>query len=76
MDLGAMTRGGAPAPGNTGTPPPAAAQSDEEYCKQLEAERQKQGGGGLAGAVGGRFGRLMGRGRQQEPPPDPRCVKK
>jgi hypothetical protein len=83
MDLGMMSRGGdAPAPGpaaaptGAATPPPAAAQSDEEYCKQLEAERQKSGGGGVGGALGGRFGRLLGRGRQEEPPPDPRCVKK
>jgi hypothetical protein len=70
MDRGTMSRGGAAAP------PPAAAQSDEEYCKALEAERQKQAGG-VGGALGGRVGRLFGgRNRQEEPPPDPRCVKK
>jgi hypothetical protein len=69
MDLGAMSRGGDPA-----AAPPAGAQSDEEYCKALEAERQKQGGVGAA--VGGRLGRLIGGRGRQEPPPDPRCVKK
>jgi len=68
MDLSTMSgSGGASAPSQN-------AQSDEEYCKQLEAERQKQGG--LAGAVGGRVGRLFGGRRQEEPAPDPRCVKK
>jgi hypothetical protein len=70
MDLG-MGGGG----GNA----PAAAQSDEEYCKQLEAERAKRGAGpgGLGGAIGGRVGRMFGRGRAQaEEPVDPRCAPK
>jgi hypothetical protein len=75
MDLGMMSGGGAAAPGAAAAAPPAAAQSDEEYCKALEAERAKQGG--VAGALGGRVGRLFGgRNRQEEPPPDPRCVKR
>jgi hypothetical protein len=65
MDLGMMSRGGGAAAGP---------QSDEEYCKALEAERQKQGG--VGGAIGGRLGRVFGgRGRPEEPV-DPRCVKK
>ena len=77
MDLGMLSRGGGPAPaapGSAAAAPPADAQSDEEYCKALEAERQKQGG--VGGAIGGRFGRLLGRGRQEEQPVDPRCVQR
>lgn len=74
MDLGLMSAAGAAEPAGAAAPP-ADAQSDEEYCKALEAERQKQGG--VAGALGGRVGRLLGgRGQRQEPPVDPRCVKR
>lgn len=57
---------------------PSGAQSDEEYCKELD--RQKQAArGGIGGAIGsrlGRFGRAMGRGKQDDEPVDPRCGKK
>jgi hypothetical protein len=80
MDLGMMSRGGdASAPSSTVDTPPAAAQSDEEYCKALEAERQKKSGtgGAIGGRLGGRFGRVLGgRNKQEEEPVDPRCVKK
>ncbi len=65
--------------GGRGTAAPAGAQSDEEYCKALEAERQRRAtaGGGLGGRIGGRLGGLLGgRNRQPEEPVDPRCVKK
>lgn len=57
---------------------PSGAQSDEEYCKALEQQKQA-GRGGIGGAIGGRLGRLgrvMGRGKQEDQPIDPRCVKK
>ena len=80
MDLGKMSRGGdASAPSSTVDTPPAAAQTDEEYCKALEAERQKKSGtgGAIGGRLGGRFGRVLGgRNKQEEEPVDPRCVKK
>lgn len=79
MDLGMMSRGGGvEAPSSTGAAPPAAAQSDEEYCKALEAERQKRGGAGAAigGRLGGRLGRMIGGRNTQEEPVDPRCAKK
>jgi len=73
MDLGTMSRGGGAAP-SSGAPAASAApkdaQSDEEYCKAVEAERQKQGGVGAAigGRFGGRLGRAIGgRNRQSSP---------
>jgi hypothetical protein len=62
----------------TASAAPAGAQSDEEYCKNLEAERAKQGGGvagAIAGGLGGRLGRRIGR-AVAPPPEDPRCPKK
>lgn len=56
-----------------GTAEPNKEMSDEEYCRQL-AEKQKPS---VTSAIPG--GRLLGRalgGRREEPPPDPRCVKK
>lgn len=94
MDMAAMmSRGGGagsrnapPAAADTPTPAaptaaaaPAEAQSDEEYCKALEAERAKQGGGvgaAIGGRLGGRLGRAIGGRNRQDPPADPRCVKK
>jgi hypothetical protein len=53
------------------------AQSDEEYCRSLEADRQKRSGGAVGGRLPGRLGRVLGgRNRQEEEPVDPRCVKK
>ncbi|MEQ1896875.1 MAG: hypothetical protein ABL971_05730 [Vicinamibacterales bacterium] len=78
MDLGAMSRGGgAPdAPSSAAGASPAAAQSDEEYCRALEAERAKKGSP-IGGRLGGRLGRVLGgRNKQDEEPVDPRCVKK
>jgi hypothetical protein len=90
MDMGAMMSGrGGPRnqpPASAATPEPSAptasaapasAQSDEEYCKNLEAERAKQGGGGggITGGLGGRLGRRIGR-AVAPPPDDPRCPKK
>jgi hypothetical protein len=71
QDLSGMAGAG---PGTAAAPPES--QSDEEYCRALEADRQKRSGGGIAGRLPGRLGRLGGRNRQEEEPVDPRCVKK
>ena len=69
MDLGAMSGGG--------TAPGAApgAMSDEEYCKQLEAQQAAKPS--VADVVpGGRLLRGLGKKKNPEPPPDPRCAPK
>ena len=87
QDMAAMMGGrGGPGPGPSAAPepttstPPESTQSDEEYCRNLEAERAKRasaggGGGGLGGRLG-RLGRLARGQTQQEEAPDPRCVKR
>ena len=49
--------------------------SDEEYCKQLEAQQAKPS---IADAIpgGGMLGRLGRKKKAEEPPVDPRCAKK
>lgn len=57
--------------------PPQSSQSDEEYCRAQEAERQKTASGGIGSRLPGRLGRALGgRNKQEEAPVDPRCVKK
>ena len=88
QDMAAMMGGGrgaappappppAAGPGPDTAAPPESSQSDEEYCRNLEAERAKRAAsaGGIAGRLGGRFGRLAG-GKKPEEAPDPRCDKK
>ena len=66
QDLAAMT-------GGTSAAAPDKAMSDEEYCKAL-AEKQSQPS--VADAIpGGRLLRRFGK-KKEEPPVDPRCVKK
>jgi len=80
QDMAAMMGGrGGPGPGSApaASSPPESSQSDEEYCKNLEAERAKRAAGG-GGGLGGRFGRLgrLARGQNPNPEaPDPRCDK-
>jgi hypothetical protein len=72
QDLSGMAGAG---PGAAAAPPES--QSDEEYCRALEADRQKRSGGGIGGRLPGRFGRVLGgRNQKDEEPVDPRCVKK
>lgn len=73
QDMTAMM-GGAARP----SAPEPATETDEEYCRRLEEERRGKPspGGVIGGAVGGRFGRLLGGKKKEEPPADPRCVAK
>lgn len=65
-------------PGGSGSPrSPDAAESDAEYCRKLEeARRAKPSPADVIGAATGRFGRLMGGKKKEEPPADPRCAAK
>jgi hypothetical protein len=81
QDMAAMMGGrGGPGPGSgpAVSSPPESSQSDEEYCKNLEAERAKRAAAGGGGGLGGRLGRLgrLARGQNPNPEaPDPRCDK-
>lgn len=78
QDMTMMSGRPAPSPApSAAAGSPAATQSDEEYCKQLEEERRARpsAAGAIGGAVAGRFGRLMGK-KKDQPPADPRCVGK
>ncbi len=69
MDLGSMSGGGT----TPGTAP--GAMSDEEYCRQLEAQQAAKPS--VADVIPG--GRLLGLGRKKKPeeaPVDPRCAPK
>jgi hypothetical protein len=68
-----------PAPSSTSSSASGpATETDEEYCRRLEAERRgKPSPGGIIGGVaGGRLGRFIGGKKKEEPPADPRCVSK
>jgi hypothetical protein len=74
--MGGARGGAAPEPPSAGAPPESS-QSDEEYCRNLEAERAKRAAGSGGGGLGGRLGRLgrLARGQTQQEPRDPRCDK-
>lgn len=72
------SRDDAPSP-PSGTNKTPATTSDEEYCKNLEAERSKRPslGGVIGGRLPGRFGRMLGgRNKPDAEPADPRCAQK